>query len=641
MDNLFALAMIIVGFSGLIAQALLLRELVVSFYGNELTLGIILANWIICEALGVFLIGRYIDKEKNKINVFVSLQILFVVLFPAAIYFSRAFKTIAGIPAGEVIGLTSIFLYSFLVVFPLAFCHGALFCVGCKIYPQTKASPIGSVYSLETLGTLIGGIIFTYLLIPYLNSFQIVFVLSLVNLFICYFLISGFKKSNLSLAVAGMIILSFLAYGLGGLDFFQESSVRKQFGKTQLVDYRNSIYGNIAVAKEKEEYTFFYNGLPAITTPFPDRQFVEDFTHFPLLFCANPKEVLLAGSGAGGILNEVLKHRVRTVDYVEIDPLLIEMLKRYPTALTRQELDDSKVSIINTDARFFLKNTAKIYDALLVGLSKPSDLSTNRFFTKEFFELAKKHLRKDGILAFWLPGSQTYISTELRDINASILNAYRKAFSYTRVIPGDYNIFLATESQGILDSGADTLYQRKLSRNIQTSVIVRDYLRYRLSNYWKDWFEKNLAAATDKVNADFKPYTVFKMLVLWNKQFSQRLADILNSLGNLDLIKISLLVIIFSIFLFIFFRRNINILVSYSIATTGFFGMLMNLILIFGFQIVYGYLYRWLGLLISVFMAGAALGSIVVSNRIKKIHSPLKLLIIFEALIILFTLILS
>ncbi len=58
MENcLLKASLLIMGLSGIIAQILLLRELLVSFYGNELTLGIILANWLLLEAFG-FLLHR-------------------------------------------------------------------------------------------------------------------------------------------------------------------------------------------------------------------------------------------------------------------------------------------------------------------------------------------------------------------------------------------------------------------------------------------------------------------------------------------------------------------------------------------------------------------------------------------------------
>jgi spermidine synthase len=93
------------------------------------------------------------------------------------------------------------------------------------------------------------------------------------------------------------------------------------------------------------------------------------------------------------------------------------------------------------------------------------------------------------------------------------------------------------------------------------------------------------------------------------------------------------------LFFLIFYRkpklRKLNI--TYSIATTGFFGMLMNLALIFCFQVFYGYLYHRIGILISVFMAGIALGSIFMTAGLEKIKNALKLFMVLEFLIILFS----
>jgi spermidine synthase len=42
------------GMSSIVAQIVLMRELLVCFYGNELTLGIILSNWLALQAFGSF-----------------------------------------------------------------------------------------------------------------------------------------------------------------------------------------------------------------------------------------------------------------------------------------------------------------------------------------------------------------------------------------------------------------------------------------------------------------------------------------------------------------------------------------------------------------------------------------------------------
>jgi spermidine synthase len=85
-------------------------------------------------------------------------------------------------------------------------------------------------------------------------------------------------------------------------------------------------------------------------------------------------------------------------------------------------------------------------------------------------------------------------------------------------------------------------------------------------------------------------------------------------------------------------KRGLKIPVAYAIFTTGFFGMTANLLLIFAYQIFYGYLYQKISLLAAVFMAGVAAGSIVLTLNLKRIKEDGRLFIVLEALIAVFSL---
>jgi len=643
MSYFFLLNILVVGLSGIVAQILILRELLVSFYGNELSLGIILANWVITEALGVFIIGKAIDRIKNKISVFIVLEIIFSLALPVSIYLSRTFKGILGIPFGEAIGLYVILWVSFLIILPISFCHGALFSAGCRIsslFIKDPARSIGKVYALETFGTIIGGIILTYLFLPSLNSFQIAFIISISNLIIAFILLKYIPHKKLRYLTLFIIILvSALIFG-GSPSRVNQNSMNRQWKGLEVLGYRNSVYGNILVTKKAEQYTFFYNGSPIITTPYPDITFVEEFGHLPLLFHRAPKDILIISSGAGGLINEVLKHSIRRLDYAELDPLIIEMLKSYPSELTKREISDKRVKVINLDGRFFLRTTTSKYDIVLIGLSRPSDLSTNRLFTQEFFSLVKKRLNPEGILALWLPGSLTYLSEELRDLNACIFNGLKNTYGYVRIIPGDYNIFLATGSANILGVDSSLITQKISRQNIKTNILTSAYLDYRLNKSWLEWFRSSSINATRKVNLDLRPIAVFEMLIFWNKQFSPKLAHFLRTFQNLDLRIIAVLILVITLIIFYIFQRRPRLTrlnIAYSIATTGFFGMLMNLVLIFSFQVFYGYLYHRIGILISVFMAGIALGSVFITRRLESIKQALRLFIKLEIAIIIFS----
>lgn len=624
----------------MVAQGLILRELLVVFYGNELILGIILANWVILEAFGVFIAGRFIERVRDKINVFLLLNIIFLFSLPLSIYLARSFKGALGIPIGQAVSLPLICISSFLIILPLSFSHGALFSAGCKIhslYAKDPQNSIGKVYAQEIIGTVIGALALSYFFIPYLRTFQTAFIISFINLIICFIIAIAFRAKLKYALLAGIFILIHLFYS-GALDRIERISINKQFPGRKILDYRNSVYANIAVSGESGQYTFFYNGLPIITTPYPDTAFAEEFAGAPLLFHGEADDLLIINAGAGGLIHEALKYPVKSIDYAETDPLIIAMLKKYPTPLTAQELEDRRVNIINTDGRYFLRKTNKRYDVILLGLAAPSDLSANRFFTKEFFSLVKARLKPDGIFAFWLPGSSTYLSRELADLSSCVLNGLKQSFDYLRIIPGEYNIFLASGSEKIMRVSSALIAQRMSAQNIETKFISPKYLESKLDKERLDWFKQSLQGSTGEINQDFKPFAVFTMLKFWNKKFSPFTLGALRLSQGLGLGAISIVIFLIMVFCLYLWRYRSweNLPIIYSIATTGFFAMLSNLILIFAFQALYGYLYYRIGLLISIFMAGIGAGSLWASGKIKKLKQGLKLLAGFELLIMVF-----
>ncbi len=640
MGQIFCAAIFITGASGLAAQALLLRELLVSFFGNELVIGVILANWLVSESAGAFTAGRLVERLKNKVSLFAALQAVFSLTLVSSIYLARAFKGLIGVGAGEGLGLPAIFLSSLVIIFPAAFCHGGLFACGCKIYASNPARAISRVYAWEAAGTLAGGIILTFFLIPRLGSFGIVFLTGVINLSIALLLLKNTPSSKLKYSITIILFLGILFFFNGGLKHIQDASVRKQWPNSDILDYRNSIYGNIVVTKDGEQYTFFYNGTPAVTVPYPDKQFVEDFGNLPLLFHPEPKVALIIGGGAGGLLNQALKHPLNRLDYAELDPLLIKMLKKYDTPPVSSELNDPRVHLSNVDGRFFLRNSPRVYDMILIGISKPSDLTTNRLFTQEFFSLANRKLKIRGILSFWLPGSFSYLSRQLRGLNGCVLNALKNTFNYTRVIPGDYNIILASDSKEILEITPAQISERLKQRNITTTVLLPQYLNYRLGPKLRGWFDSSMRSATKNLNSDFKPFALFEALAIWNRQFSKKFSPVFESARELDLKKISMALGALAVILSLIIRRRparAGLSIVYSVFSTGFFGMLSSLILIFAFQIFYGYLYHIIGLLVGLFMAGAASGSIFVGRHIEKGGRVLNLFLGLELLIAVFS----
>jgi spermidine synthase len=644
----------------MVAQVLLLREILVIFHGNELTIGIILGNWLVLEAIGAFLLGKQIEKIRPKLEAFVVIQLLFSLLFPSMIYLTRIFKEIIGIPVGEGLGLLPIFYSSFLILLPVSLLHGAAFTFACKIHSEIlkkRAVSIGRVYVYETLGVLIGGVTFTYLLIPYFHSFKISLGLGLLNVLVCLGLLgrfwqgggASFKKflGGTSAVFLGIFLLSLITPAVDRLHWL---SISEQWKVGKIEHYQNSIYGNIVVVTKGEQYTFFFDGIPIISTPLPDVTHTEDFVHLSLLSHPEPREILVISGGAGGVINEILKHKIKRVDYAELDPVLLQVIQKFPTPLTGRELSHPRVHIKYVDGRYFVKETDHKYDVVLIGISELSNLQVNRLATEEFFAMVKGILKEKGILVISSPGSLTYLNEELINLNLCLLNTLKGVYPWVKIVPGDFNLFLASISPQILEVDSSLLIKRLGERELRTFSLTSDYIRYRLHSRWLDWFLNSLAAGREtnagnetKINKDFHPLGTFYSLAFWNALFSPWGQPLFRWLESMSLRFFFIALSMFGLLFLLFGYRNRRLrkgAVPFAIISTGFAGMMFNLILIFAFQVVYGYLYYWIGLLTSIFMAGAGVGGLLVTHSLEKIKKDLFYLSKLEASIIILSLLL-
>lgn len=650
MKKRIVIAILTVGFSGLVAEILLLRELLIVFSGNELCIGIILANWLILEAFGCFFLGRIAEKFKNRLETFTVITILFSLSLFTAIFLTRILKRVIGVSIGESIGFLPMFYSSFLILLPVSILHGALFTLSCRIYSMffgQDASSAGRVYVYETVGTIIAGIVCTYLLIPYFNTFQASSWLALLNFIVCLVLLESYWKTGL-FQKAILVILSVLIFFSGYLVFAGKAdklhhySINAQWKNHNIVHYQNSQYGNICVIENHGQYIFFQDGIPNIITPIPDIPFIEEFVHLPLLTHPEPSKLLILSGGAGGIINEALKHpSIETIEYAELDSLLIDLLRKFPTPLTESELNDKRVKIKHIDGRLLLKTTRSKYDLILVGIPEPSNLQTNRFFTKEFFSLIKKRLNKGGILVFGLPGSLTYLNEELKNLNSCIFNTLKSVFSYIRVIPGDgQNLFLSSDSQEIAAIDLMQIIERLNQRNITADVIVPWHIENKLHHGWQDWFSRFIEGSSQKINSDFNPVGLFYSISHWNALFAPSLCWLFRLFERINLRAIVLLFVIFLLLYFFLQSKNIRFYragIPFSIITTGFAGMIFALMLIFTFQSIYGYVFSWIGLLVASFMAGAACGAMLITIVLARIKDCYKFFIKIELAIICFS----
>jgi spermidine synthase len=640
-------ALLLMGFTFTITQVMVIRELLVVFVGNELSSAIILANWLLLEAAGSFLLGRKVKDLGMGKGSYAFLQLLLSIFLPLTIYGIRSLRDLIGLPLGEGASLLQIFFWTAPILAPLGMIDGILFALGCSLHSdRTKktAISIGRVYLLEALGAGAGGVLYTFFFMPNFGSFQVAFLLGTANLISAILLVSTReqkkkKKRVLSGLFGSWALVEVLMLISSGAGTLEKNSMDRQWRGVQVLESRWSPYSHVTVGRREEQLTFFSNGMPICNVPTPDIAFVEEMVHYPLLGNANPQVILIIGGGLGGVINEALKHPVKEIHYTEIDPLIIQLIQENLTPLTRLELGNPRVQIHTLDGRLFIKTTLKKFDGIILNLPTPSTLELNRFYTVEFFKEVSRVLRKGGILALAIPGSETYLSPEGRDLNVSLLRSLREVFPAVYVIPGDTNFILASTSSEAGTFSPERLIGRLQERKIAVRFLTGFQIRQKLARQRLEWLESSLKrGGAVKLNRDAHPSGLYYAIAYWNAQFHPSLQILWGRADGLRLWHLGILLLILVGGAFILRKRGGESwgkkAVIAVVVTTGFFGTAMSVLLIFSFQTLYGYAYQWIGLLIAAFMVGLALGSWRMTGALEKIHRMALTLVAVEVLIL-------
>ncbi|MEQ8169288.1 MAG: hypothetical protein ABRQ38_10355, partial [Candidatus Eremiobacterota bacterium] len=110
---------ILTGSYSITAQILLMREFLVLFSGNELSIGIIFACWFCGISAGSALGGYVIEKIKDYWMAFFGSLILMSIILPVVVCFIRQLRTIFSVSSGEFIPLLYILTGTICVIFTL------------------------------------------------------------------------------------------------------------------------------------------------------------------------------------------------------------------------------------------------------------------------------------------------------------------------------------------------------------------------------------------------------------------------------------------------------------------------------------------------------------------------------------------
>lgn len=610
--------LVLVGFTAVVGQVVLMRELMLLFSGNELSMGIMLATWLLWTATGSTFTGLFASRLRSTYIVIALAESLCGLTLPLTIWTLRSARAFLQTVPGETLGPVTVLLMSLLCLSVFCAASGSAFVLAVRHY-QLQLHVAGryatsSAYLLETAGSGLGGLLASMLLLRVFGSFQIALLITLANLGVAACLLFRASRRQ-SVAIACATLLLAIPSCTRLAPHLEASSQQRLWPGFRILGSHDSIYGNLTVVDAGGMNSIYDNG--SLLANVPDLAAAEESVHYALLEHPDPREVLLIGGGVNGGLAEVLKYpTVQRIDYVELDPSIIALYQRFFPAQASRAFADPRVHVHLMDGRLFVRQSSSHYDVIILNLPNPQTAQLNRFYTAEFFQSVRAHLASAGLFALHLSASEDYISPQLADFLRCIHRTLQSVFPYVAVIPGGTLHLFAATQPGILSEDPQLLVGRLQQRALQTQYVREYFIPFRMMPDRMAQIHGLLQPLPGTpVNHDFAPVAYYFDTILWSAQFKTAYAQLLLKAARIPFTRLLALVLILSLLLSLPLSRSISrgkgraASGLWSVFATGYTLMTLQLLILLSFQSVYGYVYSQLALLIGMFMAGIAFGT--------------------------------
>ncbi len=352
---------------------------------------------MIALAIGYYLGGKLADQKPQlklllKIILIACLILLLIPFVTKPLVEAISLVLLLLKSASLLIFFGSLLLVSILFILPIILL-GAVSPFIIKLMSEIDphvGKDAGLVFSVSTFGSIFGTFLPILFFIPYLGTRKTIIMFSLLLLFI---VLLGFLKRKW-LLVFFVLLLPLLFMKMPAIKV-TEGAVYEDESAYQYIQVVDE--DNLRFLKMNEGY-----GISSVLNLAKDNVltgYYYDFYNLLPYLSGNNKEqdVLILGL-AGGIISTQLDHFFGQdydleIDGVEIDKKVIEVAKKY------FNLENPSLTVHNFDGRNFLAYTDKKYDYIIIDVYSNQLYISFHLTTKEFFQLAKKHLKKNGIVA--------------------------------------------------------------------------------------------------------------------------------------------------------------------------------------------------------------------------------------------------
>ncbi len=425
--RLLLLASAVSGFCALAYEVLWTRTVTFFLQSTLYAFPTMLTSFLLGSALGSLLYAKVFDRVRNSRSLLGTVQILICVTAVLTIvefrYLGEASAyVLRGISRQRSASVGAGFVPSMLVMLLPCLLMGIAFPLITKMFTRNISRlgrSIGSLYSANTVGCVLGAVLAGFAIIPLLGIVGGIVLVAAFNAAVgLSFLVSAAATPvRRSAVLAGGAVVLAAAGWVGTawgdpLAFFSQRFSRVAGASDKVVFYREGVDGTITVTSRSHNA---YSGVRyreisvdgvAVAGEEPLLRTTQKIQgHVPLLLFKastgrDPEWVFTLGFGSGEASSCIVRHGIRGLDCAELiaDEVAASGLFR---DINHGVLTDPKFHLIINDARNHLLTTSRTYDIIQSDSVAPA-VAFNTY-TKEYYELCRSRLSDRGIFSTWVP----------------------------------------------------------------------------------------------------------------------------------------------------------------------------------------------------------------------------------------------
>jgi spermidine synthase len=218
---------------------------------------------------------------------------------------------------------------------------------------------------------------------------------------------------------------------------------------------------SIAVTQFDQTVTSFHvSGKVEASTEPADMRLQRMLGHLSALLHPQPRSILVVGCGAGVTAGSFLLHPdVERIVLCEIEPLIPKVVSVYFGHENYGVVDDPRVQIVYDDARHYILTSREKFDVITSDPVHPWVKGSAALYTHEYFELCKRHLNPGGVVTQWVPlyeSSEDVVKSEM----ATFFRTFPDGTIWSNDIDGEgYDVVLLGRAEPFRID-IDTLEQR-------------------------------------------------------------------------------------------------------------------------------------------------------------------------------------